>query len=181
MSNLFKSISAAQIAHALCAKPFAAFFWECTTVGFGILPYLEACKSTWPWFEIELPRSNRAKTFLAVLYAIKSTKEIKYSTLHQVVELWVKPAKARKNRIGYLCPQPTYLPWCYSWTVTDWFQALLWGGSKHEVKSVLNFFPVIFSSLKSNLISLFLMPCLFWEPYRNTKGCRILMYVEVHS
>lgn len=83
-------------------KTFAAFTWESVTVGFGTLPHLEVCISAWPWFETELPRSNRAKIFLALLYAIKSTKEIKYSTLHQVAQLWVKPAKARKNGIRYL-------------------------------------------------------------------------------
>lgn len=53
-------------------------------VGFGTLPHLEVCTSAWA---TELPRSNRAKIFLALLYAIKSTKEIKYSTLHQVAQL----------------------------------------------------------------------------------------------
>lgn len=78
-------------------KISAAFSWECVTVGFGTLPYLEVCVSAWPWFETELPRSNRAKTFLALLYAIKSTKEIKYSTLHQVARFELSQQKQEKT------------------------------------------------------------------------------------
>lgn len=150
-------------------------------VGFGTLPYLEACISAWPWFEIELPRSNRAKTFLAVLYAIKSTKEIKYSTLHQVIQLRVKLAKARKNRIRYLWPEFTYLPWCYSWTVTDSFCALLLAGRKHEEKAVLNFFPIIFSGLRPNLVLLFSKLYLSWKSHQNPQEFWVLLYVKEYS
>lgn len=162
-------------------KIFAIFFWECAMVGFGILPYLEACISAWPWFEIELPRSNRAKTFLVVLYAIKSTKEIKYSTLHQVIQLWVKPAKARKNRIRYLWPGFTYLPGCYSWTPTDSFWALLLARRKHEEKAVLNFFPIIFSGLRPNLVLLFSVLYLSWKSHQNPQEFWALLYVKEYS